>query len=44
MNKLGNNERKMHSSHEVGAINESEKRNSAEKGLAHEGPYQVEEA
>ena len=44
MNKLGNNERKMHSAHEVGAVDESEKRNNAEEGLAHEGPHQVEEA
>ena len=35
MNKLGNNERKMHSAHEVGTIDESEKRNSAKEGLAH---------
>ena len=44
MNKLGNNERKMHSAHEVGTVDESEKRNSVEEGLAYEGPYQVEEA
>ena len=44
MNKLGNNERRMHSTHEVGTVDESEKRNSVEEGLAHEGPYQVEEA
>ena len=44
MNKMGNHERRMHSANEVGTIDENEKRNSAEKGLAHEGPYQVEEA
>ena len=44
MSKLGNHERIMHSANEVGTIDESEKRNSAKDGLAHEGPYQVEEA
>ena len=44
MNKLGNNERKIHSTHEVGTVDESEKRNSAEEGLAYESPYQVEKA
>ena len=34
----------MHSAIEVGTNDENEKMNSAEKGLAHEGPYQVEEA
>ena len=34
----------MHSTNEVGAFDENEKRNSAEEGLAHEGPYQVEES
>ena len=34
----------MHSSNEVGTVDENEKRNSVEEGLAHEGPYQVEEA
>ena len=28
----------------MGTVDENEKRNSAEEGLAHEGPYQVEEA
>ena len=28
----------------VGIVHENEKRNSAEEGLTHEGPYQVEEA
>ena len=44
MNKMGNHDRRMHSAHEVGTVDENEKRNSAEEGLAHEGPYQVEEA
>ena len=44
MSKMGNHERIMHSANEVGTIYENEKRNSVEEGLAHEGPYQVEEA
>ena len=44
MNKLGNNERRMHTALEVGTIDKGEKRKSADEGLAHEGPYQVEEA
>ena len=44
MSKMENQERRMHSENEVGTIDENEKRNSAEEGLAHEGPYQVEEA
>ena len=43
MNKLGNNERIIHSAHEMGVVNENEKRNSAEEGLAYEHAYQVEE-
>ena len=41
MNKLGRNERRMHTAHEVGAIEEII-RSSAE-GLVDEEPYQVEE-
>ena len=44
MNKLGNNERRMHTAFEVEIVNEGEKRNSAEEGPTHEGSYQVEEA
>ena len=44
MNKLGNNERRMHTALEVGIVNEREKINSAEEGPTHEGSYQVEEA
>ena len=44
MNKLGNNERRMHTTLEVGTIDEGEKRNSVEEGPTHGGPYQVEEA
>ena len=44
MNKLGNNERRMHTTLEVGTVDEGEKRKSADERLTHEGPYQVEEA
>ena len=41
MNKLGNNERRMHTAHEVGAIEERIRRSVEE--LVGEEPYQVEE-
>ena len=41
MNKLGNNERRMHIAHEVGAVEERIRRNAEE--LVREEPYQVEE-
>ena len=44
MRKMGNHERRMHSANEVGTVDENERRNSAKEGLAHEGPYHVEEA
>ena len=44
MNKLGNNERIMHTALKVGTVDEREKRNSAEEGPTLEGSYQVEEA
>ena len=44
MNKLGNNERRMHTTLEVGTIDEGEKRKSVDEGLTHDGSYQVEEA
>ena len=44
MNKLGNNERRMHTTLEVGIVDEGEKRNIVDEGLTHEGSYQVEEA
>ena len=44
MNKMGNHERRMHISNEVGTIDENEKRNNVEEGLSHEGPYKVKEA
>ena len=42
MNKLGNNERRMHTAHEVGAVEERSKRSVEE--LVGEEPYPVEEA
>ena len=44
MNKMGNQDKRMHSTSEVGIVDDSEKRNSVEEGLTHKGPYQVEEA
>ena len=44
MNKTGNQERRMHSAHEVGRVEKNKQKSSAEEGLVHEGPYQVEEA
>ena len=44
MNKMGNNERRMHNALEVGIVDEGERRNSAEEGPNHEAPYQVKEA
>ena len=44
MNKLGSNERRMHTAHEVGAVDEGERRKSDEEGPNHEGSYQVKEA
>ena len=43
INKLGNNERRMHTTLEVGALEERERRKSVEEGQDHEGSYQVEE-
>ena len=44
MNKMGNQDRRMHSEHEVGTVDGNEQKSSADKGLAHKGPYQVKEA
>ena len=44
MNKLGSNKRRMHTAHEVGVVDEGERRKSAEEGPNHEGSYQVKEA
>ena len=41
INKLGNSERRMHTTHEVGAVNERIRRSAKE--LVGEEPYQVEE-
>ena len=43
-NKLENNERRMHTAHEVGAVDKGERRMSVEEEPNHEGSYQVEEA
>ena len=42
MNKLGSNERRKHTSLEVGAVDERERRKSVEEGPNHEGSYQEE--
>ena len=39
MNKIGNNERRIHTALEVGTVDEGERRKSAEEGSNHEGPY-----
>ena len=44
INKIGNNERRMHTALEVGTVDEEERRKSAKEGSNHEGPYKVEEA
>ena len=44
MNKLGNQDRRMHSAYEVGTMEGNEKKSITDEGLAHEGPYQAEEA
>ena len=44
MNKLGSQDRIMHSAHEVGTMEGNEQKSSVDEGLAHEGPYEVEEA
>ena len=41
MNKLGNNERRMHTAHEVEAVEETIRRSA--EGLVEKEPYQVEE-
>ena len=44
MNGMNNQERRVHSCNEVGTVEEVEQKRIAEQGLAHEGPYNVEEA
>ena len=44
MNKMENQDRRMHLAHEVGTFARNEQKSSADEGLAHEGPYQVEKA
>ena len=43
MNRMSNQERRGHSYNEVGTEEEAEHKCVADEGLAHEGPYQVEE-
>ena len=43
ISRMNNQERRNHSAHEVGIVGSAEQKNVAEQGLAHEGPYQVEE-
>ena len=44
MNKLRNQDRRMHSTHKLGTVEGNEQNSSADEGLAHESPYQVKEA
>ena len=44
MNKMGKQYRRRHTGHEVETFERNEQKSSVEEGLAHEGPYQVEEA
>ena len=44
MSRLDNQNRGVHLAHEVGTMEESEQKSIIDEGLAHEGPYQVEEA
>ena len=44
ISKISHQERRVHSTYEVGTMEGHEQKNVLEKGLAHEGPYQVEEA
>ena len=41
VNKIRDQDRRMHSAHEVGTVERNEQKSSADKGLSHEGPYQV---
>ena len=39
INKIGNQDRRMYSAHEVETVERNEQKSSAKEGLAHEGPY-----
>ena len=43
MNRMNNQERRGHFCNEVGIVEGAEQKNVVDQGLAHEGPYQVEE-
>ena len=44
MSRLGNQDRRVHSAHGVRTVEKGEQKSITNEGLAHEGPYQVEEA
>ena len=44
ISRLSNYDRRVHSAHEVGTVEEGEHKSIIDEGLAYEGPYQVEEA
>ena len=44
MSRMNNQERRNHSTYEVGIVESAEQKSVFEQGLAHEGPYQVENA
>ena len=44
MNRMNNQERRGHSGNEVGVVEGVGQKCATNKGLPHEGPYQVEEA
>ena len=44
MNRMNNQERRSHSVNEVGIVEGAKQKNIVDQGLAHEGPYQIEEA
>ena len=44
MSKMSHQERRVHSAHEVGTMEGSEQKCTADEGLSHKGLYQVEEA
>ena len=44
MNKLGNQDRRMHLAYEVRIVEGNEKKSITNERLVHEGPYQVKEA
>ena len=41
---MENQDRRVHSAHEVGTVERNDQKSITDEGVAHEGPYQVEEA